>query len=146
MQAIWGWFNDIVRSRVLSTVDFVDDGAMVDSYDKMVARWRNVGRLAVWTGASDQTIFGEPQVNWLARAWHDGIHAVIGADFTPNGERATMQEQQRQLRTMGLRKDRLTLACKIVESEVIGQVDYLVRTGSFPVDQRLFAVQFVGGY
>lgn len=90
--------------------------------------------LVVWSGASDQTIYGDPMVNWAMRAWHDSIHLKLNAGFDSLGEKRVGLEQARLIGG-----DRLGI---VLVAEVIGQVEYLDRFGSFPIDQ----VQFVRNY
>src|SRR5690242_10172226 len=42
--------------------------------------------LPVWNGCSDRTIYGSPEVNWAARAWHDSIHLKLNRDTDLAGE------------------------------------------------------------
>src|SRR4051812_40780351 len=53
-------------------------------------------RLVVWSGASDNTIYGDASVNWVFRAWHDYTHIMLNAEFTDLGERLVAMEQARQ--------------------------------------------------
>lgn len=94
----------------------------------------NSGRLVVWSGASDQTIYGDAKVNHAFRAWHDSLHLKLDADFSFEGERRVAAEQARLIGSdsMGL----------IIMAEVVGQVEYLNKYGHFPVDQ----VQFLRNY
>ena len=93
-----------------------------------------VSGLVVWSGASDKTVYGDPMVNWAMRAWHDSIHLKINAEFNSEGEKRVGLEQARLIGS-----DRLGL---ILVAEVIGQVEYFDKYGSFPIDQ----VQFVSNY
>ena len=42
--------------------------------------------LVVYSGGSDNTIYGDPRVNWAFRAWHDKLHLDLNAPFTLQGE------------------------------------------------------------
>lgn len=90
--------------------------------------------LVVWSGASEQTIYGDPTVNHAARAWHDSLHLKLGADFTVIGETRVAIEQCRLIGS--------DQYADILWSEIVGQVEYFEKHGSFPIDQ----VEFIRNY
>ena len=49
--------------------------------------------MAVWSGESDDTIWGEPRFNVLFRALHDNIHGHFNAGFDLEGEIETSRLQ-----------------------------------------------------
>jgi hypothetical protein len=93
--------------------------------------------LVVWSGASDKTIYGDPSVNWAFRAWHDSLHLKLGADFSLQGERIVALEQCRVIGSDAW--------AKIVMGEVVGQVEYLNKYGTFPADQMAFMRNWLKG-
>lgn len=102
------------------------------------------GRLCVWGGASDNTIFADPEVNLAFRAWHDAAHLALGADFSIRGERRAAYAQIGHVATLyGVGGTMHKVALNLVQAEVIGQAMYRERHGGFPVDQRAFAARFV---
>ena len=92
------------------------------------------GALIVWSGASEDTIYGSAAVNHMFRAWHDSLHLKLGADFSLAGETIVGLEQARILGG-GLGD--------IVMAEVVGQVEYLLKYGTFPVDQKQFVISYL---
>lgn len=42
--------------------------------------------MPIWSGASHETIWGEPRFNHLFRAFHDSIHLFYNCEFTLDGE------------------------------------------------------------
>ena len=61
--------------------------------------WLDSGALlTVWSGASDYTIYGSPEVNAAFRAWHDFVHYQQRSPFTLAGEAAVAWSQAEQLR------------------------------------------------
>lgn len=50
-------------------------------------------RMVVWSGGSNHTIYGCPEVNWSFRAWHDWCHWRGGHDTTLEGELACCDMQ-----------------------------------------------------
>lgn len=86
--------------------------------------------LVVYSGGSDNTIYGDPRVNWAFRAWHDKLHLDLNALFTLQDETLVGLEQARLIGgdSLGL----------IMVSKVVAQVEYFETNGIFPVDQKEF--------
>jgi hypothetical protein len=111
-----------------------------DTLAKLKARLDSGARMLVWDGASDKTIFACPETNYAFRDWHDWLHWKLGADFTPQGERAVLLGMQAQVVSLyggrtGPCQDVLRW-CAILEAEVIGQLEHKEDHGGFPEDQR----------
>ena len=83
------------------------------------------------------TIYGDPEVNIAARAWHDACHLIGGFEFTTAGERKTAMLQRNQLRQV-FGSFSAEHFCTLVEIEVEGQALYFERWRVFPEDQRLY--------
>lgn len=90
--------------------------------------------LIVWTGASDNTIFGDCRVNWAFRALHDALHIKTGFDFTPDAEIELGRIQASQY--SGIIAD-------LVYCEVSGQAKYYKKNGIFVQDQVEFTKDFL---
>lgn len=101
--------------------------------------WRDHGRVAVWSGASDSTIFGDSHVNHAFRAWHDSHHIAQGLEFDRQGESQTMLAQIRDARFCGAD---FPLFARLLECEVIGQFDFAESNG-FPINQEQFAREYL---
>lgn len=98
------------------------------------------GRMRVWSGASDQTIFGCTETNWAFRAWHDWTHWRYQYPFTPVGEAATCAMQQSHLITLyGEEASRVWRI--MLDIEINGQIRYAASNGDFPSDQHAFMVR-----
>lgn len=52
--------------------DVMDVGPQTDV--DMIRHYNETGRMAIWSGASYNTIYGCRKANWLYRAWHDWCH------------------------------------------------------------------------
>jgi hypothetical protein len=104
-----------------------------DTYPKLRS---NAGQLTVWTGASEQTIFGDPRLNWAFRALHDLEHIKHSLSFSIDHE---------------LHLARITAAqfdgriADIVYAEIGGQIEYLQANGKFPQDQYNFILNYIKG-
>jgi hypothetical protein len=99
------------------------------------------GRMLVWNGASDHTIFGgSGEMNWAFRAWHDWAHWRYQLPFNEAGERAAAFVQVAHLvRLYGDDDDVVDMAA-LVLTEVMGQAQHKNRAGEFPPDQRAFTL------
>lgn len=118
------------------------------------------GRLTVWNGASDNTIFACPETNYCFRAWHDHCHVrpnlrmrdiynespicvwnpKISYPFTRVGESLAMRGQIADVyKLYGNGLSARTFSA-LIEAEIIGQFDYAANHGgAFPVYQADFA-------
>lgn len=97
---------------------------------------RNVGKLVVWCGGSDNTIYGDARVNWAFRAWHDSLHLKMQAGFDLEGETRVAYEQAR---IIGGKYAEILLA------EIIGQAEYFKKFGQFPENQVQFIKEYLKG-
>jgi len=92
----------------------------------------------VWSGASNNTIWGEPKNNYLFRAWHDSIHIKHSLDFTISNEiQASKIQCEIASRLIG---DNFA---DIIDAEARGQVLYYDKYGEFPTDQESFIRSFI---
>lgn len=96
----------------------------------------NAGKLVIWTGESENTIFGDPWINYQFRAIHDIFHCVYQKGFSAGDELQVNYLQQQAFCFDGLGEfDR-----ELLNIETAGQVLYFDACGEFPKDQRKFAI------
>lgn len=107
----------------------------------------NTGRrLKVFSGASDQTIYADAEINHDARAWHDWAHWRYKLGFDLAGETAAAFVQVRHLCYYhGDGAETVDMAALLL-CEIIGQAGFFLEHRSFPVDQVAFARRHVAGY
>lgn len=113
----------------------------VDSLKKIQAEYERTQRVIVWSGGSANTIFGDPEVNYAFRAWHDAMHIWYNLPFSKIGEDIACKFQQRQIQGFcegEYSKTQIELFTRILECEINGQVEYLNEHNKFPDDQRKF--------
>jgi len=109
-----------------------------ETLDELNAHIAKTYRMVVWNGASHNTIYGSPEVNWAFRAWHDWCHWRYQLPFTPEGERAAAYVQIAHIvRLYGNDWDAIDYAALIL-AEVVGQAAFYEATGQFPEDQVAF--------
>lgn len=114
-----------------------------DTLESLTAHIAKTGRMKVFDGGSQRTIFGCPEHNWAFRAWHDWHHWKAQLPFTPEGEHKVCN-----LQIMDLIK--VYGACEITErwshilrAEVDGQIRYHEKHGTFPDNQRGFVEAYL---
>ncbi len=122
-----------------------DDGESVDSLEKITAIYNNTNKVCVWTGASDDTIYSSPDFNHVFRAWHDYHHIKHQFPFTEEGERLTMLEQVKDIEALCLPDDVTDYYIKLLNFEVMGQVEYHKEKGYFPDNQLQFFNEYMRG-
>lgn len=113
-----------------------------NSYDALVACFEADGRITVWDGGSDETIFGDPEVNYAFRAWHDAGHLKLAAAFDRAGEAQVCAWQCAQL-VAANGPAKAARWCTILQAEIIGQADYCAEHGDFPTDQFAFDLAYL---
>lgn len=88
-----------ICSRVLPGGYDVSDAAP-ETYEELIAHLDAGGRMLVYSGGSEQTIYGDPEVNFAFRAWHDWCHWQGRYDFSHEGEHAACAMQGEHLVTV----------------------------------------------
>lgn len=111
-------------------------------YDSLVAHYRATGRVLVWSGASERTIFADAHVNHAFRAWHDARHISGGHDFSRNGEFCTMVDMMADVSAIYDGQTAATFRT-ILRAEILGQREFQDRFGGFPLDQMAFVRDYM---
>ena len=112
------------------------------TWPDLQAHFRRTGRIAVWDGASESSVYGDSEVNYAFRAWHDCAHLRGGYDFTPEGETAAAELQCRDVLSLYPGETGARF-CQIIWAEVCGQSAHLQRFGAFPADQFRFVHNYL---
>lgn len=100
-------------------------------------------RLIVYAGGSDRTIYGDPEVNWHFRAWHDWAHWRGAHDLTHVGECAATEMQVGHLRVLYGGNPTTRRWAAIIRAEIVGQAEFYRRHQRFPDDQRGFVEAYL---
>ena len=115
-----------------------DEQAAPASLEALNEHLANTGRMLVWSGGSDKTIFGAPEINHAFRAWHDWCHWHLQAEFNDKGEYAVYVQQCAHLNQFWPGHFKLGSWMTLLYIEVVEQNSHYRKTGQFPVDQRAF--------
>ena len=130
-----------ITSRVLPCGFDISTNAPQD-FDSLLAHYDKTGRVLVWSGASESTIFADAGVNFAFRAWHDSKHITARLPFTRAGELEALAMQKADILALydGATADSF---CALLDAEIKGQFDYCERHGAFPVNQAAFALAYL---
>lgn len=112
------------------------------SLAELTAHVARTGRILVSGEHSGCTIYGDPEINYAFRAWHDWHHWKGQFAFDEKGERLTYEAQARDLDTIYGPRTAAPLK-RILHAEVIGQWEHERAWGAFPVDQRAFVAAYL---
>jgi len=113
------------------------------TYDKLTSHLDAGRKMVVWSGASNETIYGDPHVNYAFRAWHDWCHWTGSHPFTPEGEYAVYLMQCGHLVSLFGPSMRLERWCRILRAEIVGQQEYFYQNGCYPANQRRFIENYL---
>jgi hypothetical protein len=116
----------------------VSEAEAPGTYEALCERLNSGKPMMVYSGASDNTIFGDREINWAARAWHDWCHWKGGHDFTAEGEAAACEMQVQHLVQVYGDSEEVMEWAAILRAEVNGQAQYAAIHGEFPQDQAAF--------
>lgn len=101
------------------------------------------GRVTIYTGGSDHTIFGDPEFNYDFRAWHEWAHFVLRAPFTLDDELRVAHRQCEDLALIYGHGVQTLRWQRLIMAEVYGQALYFKKWGEFPTDQADFDLAFM---
>ena len=90
----------------------------------MVRHYQDTGRLAIWSGASDNTIYGCCQANWMYRAWHDWCHIISGVCNRMHGPLGCFEPSAEQDVTSFQLAPLGTAFAEVVKCDTAGQTSY----------------------
>jgi len=114
-----------------------------NSFNELITHIETTGRICVYSGGSDQTIFADAETNYAFRAWHDAIHFNNRFEFTTLGEFETWRAHCRDLFKLFGENKKTHKWADLLYAEIVGQAEYLARHGSFPANQYAFTVDYI---
>ena len=126
---------------IFTDTDEFDGKNIRQSLLRQVERYQKTGKILVWTGASDKTIFGENSSgingNWAFRCFHELIHTSkqLGFDFAGESMVCSIQ--------CSILPVDWVLERELIQIEIIGQNQYFNVHKCFLDDQRRFAIDYM---
>ena len=110
-----------------------------NTFEALKAHHNATGRILVWSGASDYTIFGDREINFAFRAWHDSRHLIHNLPFTFAGESAVARIQAKDILAIYGLCDSFFRFVRYLQCEIVGQAIFKEARGDFPENQIAFA-------
>ena len=125
---------------------YIPDVMAPTSYKELCAAYANCERsgcpLPVFSGGSESTIYGVPEVNYAFRYWHDVEHVLGGNNFGLQGEIRTAYRQLATLESVyGFGP--ATMEWKLLHADIVGQIQYYNKHKKFVENQVEFALDFI---
>ena len=105
------------------------------SFNIHLQRFRKTGKIHIWNGSSENSIYGNSETNIKFRAWHDYTHMTNELGYTFDDESIVAKIQAAFL---PIESDK-----KLLLADVIGQGEYFNNFGEFPIDQRRFVATYL---
>lgn len=97
-------------------------------------------RMVVYAEGSDESIYGDAQVNYAFRAWHDWCHYITNNDFTVKGELGVYNYQMAML---AARFGKVGYWSRLLYADVVGQRLYYLLHHRYVDDQRGFVATYL---
>ena len=133
------WFEDNKDTFIFTEIDEFDENDINGTLQKMIKTYKDTGKISIWTGFSENTIFGESTNNHKFRAWHDFHHVTKNLSFDEIGEAAVCECQKNDLPKSYI-FERILL-----DIEINGQIEYLKERGNFVNNQIEFCKAYLNG-
>ena len=98
------------------------------------------GRLYIYTGNSEKTIYPAPEINWRFRAHHDMVHRKLRRGFSFEEEKLVTQEG---ILVLGLQCS--PQLADVYWADNVGQQEYYRLHDAFPNNQQQFVIDYIQG-
>lgn len=114
-----------------------------DSLKRLKAEFASRGRITIYSGGSDGTIFDCPDTNRMFRAWHDWAHLHLDANFSLEGETRACELQCAQILARYGDGDTGQDMARVLRAEIIGQAQFWQRNRRYVTRQRAFTLAYL---
>lgn len=93
------------------------------------------GRIRIYGGGSDHTIYGVNKVNYAFRAWHDNLHLQHNLSFKPDDE----------IKLAQIHADMITgdYEKQLIHADIAGQVKHWQKFNAFVDNQYRFVLNYL---
>lgn len=127
------WFEIHKDTFIFTDKDNFDSDNIEATFENHKKIYRETGKIYIWTGCSENTIFGSPEINHKFRAWHDYIHLNYFLGYSIIEESIVCDIQKDMLPVDWI------FERKLIECEIRGQAHYFYLNNKFINNQRLFS-------
>lgn len=132
-----GFYEKNREVFVFTDFDDFDSSNIKQTLQNHIKRFKDTGKTHVWTGKSDNTIFGSARQNHFFRAWHEYVHITKALNFDFVGESIVCTLQCSMLPVDWV------LERELITIEILGQNQYFSRHQQFLANQRKFAIDYM---
>jgi len=80
------WFETHKNTFVFTDNDNFDSNDIEATFEAHKKTYKETGKIHIWTGESENTIFGKEKINHYFRAWHDYIHLNYNLGYSITDE------------------------------------------------------------
>jgi hypothetical protein len=131
------WFELRKDTFVFTDRDNFNENDIEGTFKLHKKIYRETNKIYIWSGASDNTIFGDAETNLKFRAWHDFIHINYNLGYSIT-EESVVCDIQRDMLPFDWNFEK-----KLIESEIRGQAHYFYRNNKFVGNQRKFTIDWL---
>ncbi|MET3537673.1 hypothetical protein [Chryseobacterium limigenitum] len=134
------WYNDQkdhVHFEFVTEDDF-NPKDIKGTLNRYIERFEKERVIRIWTGSSDNSMFGNEAVNVLYRCFHDYVHITQKAGFDFAGESFTALVQASLIPSDWL------LEKQLIMTDIVGlNLYHRAHNKEYVVDQRQFIIDFL---
>ncbi len=131
------WFETHKDTFVFTENDNFDGDNIEATFQSHKKIYKETGKIYIWTGASENTIFGNEKINHYFRAWHDYIHLNYNLGYSITEESIVCNIQRDML------PNEWVFEKELINAEIIGQAHYFYMNNNFVKNQRLFTANYI---
>jgi len=131
------WFEAHGNTFVFTNEDNFNPEDIEGTFKSHKKIYRETGKIYIWTGESDNTIFGDRKINYYFRAWHDYIHLNYNLGYSITEESIVCNIQRDML------PKEWVFEKELINAEIIGQAHYFYMNNDFVKNQRLFTANYL---
>ena len=131
------WFETNKDTFIFTEDDNFDSEDIKATFEDHKKIYRETGKIYIWKGASENTIFGNEKTNHYFRAWHDYIHLNYNLGYSITEESIVCNIQRDML------PSEWYFEKELINAEIIGQAHYYYKNNSFVKNQRLFTSMYL---
>jgi hypothetical protein len=113
-----------------------------NTFKELKREFEQRGKITVFSGNSDDSIYADASINQMARAWHDWAHIQANADFSVEGEGKTCELQCQQI-SARLGDERAESIIRVLRADVIGQSLYYEKHRKYVRRQKEFVIAYM---
>jgi len=130
------WYENNKDIFIFTEVDNFNPEDISATFEAHKKTFNTTGKIHIWTGCSEGTIFGSEEINHKFRAWHDFTHIKNNLGYSQTEEAIVSDIQKNELpKNWIFEKD-------LIHAEIVGQAHFNFLNNSFLNNQRKFTIEY----